>query len=134
MAINNDVKLEGRIVSDAQTKSLPSGLTVATFTLAVDRPFRKDKEKEVDYLDCQLFGKRADALKDRLTKGAPVKVTGVLRQDRWKDKETQKTRSKIVINVDDIDVRKAYSGKATENRSPQEQVASSSKPEEDIPF
>ena len=92
----------GRLTRDAETQYTGGGMCIAEFSLANNYRKKSGDEwvDEVNYFDVVLFGKRAEALSQYLTKGTQLAVSGSLRQDRW-EKDGQK-RSKVVIVANDI--------------------------------
>ena len=64
----------GYLGRDAETKFMPSGDPVANFSIGVSTG-TKDQQKTL-WVDCALFGKRAEALGQYLVKGTPVTVCG----------------------------------------------------------
>ena len=97
----NHVVVIGRCVKQPDlVKKGPSGVSVLTFTLAVNRDFfKKDTEEwveEVSFIDFTIFGKTAENNHKWLTKGKLVSVEGYLKQERWKDKDG-KTLSRLKI-------------------------------------
>ena len=77
------------------------GMAVATISIAVNRSRKKGGEyvDEVSYFDVKIYGKTAENLKPYLTKGQQVLIEGMLKQDRWQDKNTGNNMSKIYINA-----------------------------------
>ena len=102
----NKVILTGNLTRDPELRSTPSGTSVLSFSVAVnDR--RKNAstgewEDVPNYIDCNLFGSRADALVKYLSKGSKVGVDGKLRWSQW-EKDGQK-RSKVDVTVDNIEL------------------------------
>jgi len=85
----NQVVLVGRLVRDAEIKFTPSGVCLASISIANNQS-KKNGDQWVDeahYFDVQLWGKPAENLKPYLLKGKQIAVSGQLRQSRWKDKE-----------------------------------------------
>jgi single stranded DNA-binding protein len=76
---------------------------VAEFSIAVNRPIRKDDgsfEDSLDgFFDCQLYGDVAFALKESCSKGSEVQVTGSLHQRKWKVGEGAGARTASKIEV-----------------------------------
>lgn len=106
MSINN-VTISGNLTRDPQLRGTTSGFSVLNFSVAVnDR--RKNKEGEWEsypnFIDCVVIGKRADALNKILEKGMKVCVTGKLHYSSWEDKDTKKTRSKIDVTADEVEI------------------------------
>lgn len=97
----NHVDVIGRCVKQPDlVKKGPSGVSVLTFTLAVNRDFfKKDTEEwieEVSFIDLTIFGKTAENMHKHLTKGKLVSVEGYFKQERWQDKDG-KTLSRLKI-------------------------------------
>ena len=69
------IALAGNIGRDAETRTVGSE-TVTNFSLAVEE--RRGQERRTIWFDCALWGKRGEALKSYLTKGAKVSVCGEL--------------------------------------------------------
>ena len=106
MSINN-VTISGNLTRDPQLRGTTSGFSVLNFSVAVnDR--RKNKEGEWEsypnFVDCVVIGKRADALSKILEKGMKVCVTGKLHYSSWEDKDTKKTRSKLDVTADEVEI------------------------------
>lgn len=113
MSINN-VSITGNLTRDAELRSTASGTPVLSFAIAVnDR--RKNAsgqwEDVPNFFECAMFGSRAAALSDILTKGMKVAVAGKLRYSSW-EKSGQK-HSKVDIIAQEIELM--------QNRRPQQQ-------------
>ena len=65
----NNIVLLGRLTKDADIRSTQSGKVVASFTLAVDRPYTQNGKREVDFIACQIWGKSAEVLGKSVHKG-----------------------------------------------------------------
>ncbi len=82
----NSVVLIGRLTKDPEVRYIPeSQNAVATFTMAVDRPF--SKEKQADFIRITVFGKTAENCERFLTKGKLVAVSGRIQTGSYKNKE-----------------------------------------------
>ena len=105
----NSVVLVGRITKDVGSDErsfsyIGNGTAKATVNLAVNRSVKKgDKwEDETSFIDVVIWGKLAENLKPRLTKGKQISVMGFLKQDRW-EKDGQK-QSKIYVNAEQVEI------------------------------
>lgn len=98
----NAVTLVGRIVRDVEAKTLPSGASVAEFSIASNYSVKRGEqwEEAASFFDCVMFGKRAEALAKYLVKGKQIGISGELRQERW-EKDGQK-HSRVKVHVSDI--------------------------------
>mgnify|MGYP001545204588 CR=1 FL=1 len=73
----NRVVLVGRLTKDPEYRSTPSGVSVATFTLAVNRTFTNAQgEREADFINCVVFRRQAENVNNYLSKGSLAGVDG----------------------------------------------------------
>lgn len=73
----NNVVLVGRLTKDADLKYTQSNIAVATFTLAVNRPFKNEAgEREADFINCVIWRQAAENLANWAKKGALIGITG----------------------------------------------------------
>ena len=93
----NNVTIIGRLTADPVTKYLPSGSAVVEFSIANNYYVSTKDTTEVNYFDVVAFGKMAETVGKYLTKGKQVAISGTLRQERWQDKDTNASRSKVRI-------------------------------------
>ena len=94
----NNVVIAGRITKDIEIRQFDNS-SVGRFTLAVERPKYKDKEKETDFIECSMWN--ADKLAQYLTKGKPIAVVGSIQTRTWDDKDGNKRKS-VEVKVDRI--------------------------------
>ena len=95
----NSVTILGRLTKDAETRQAGQ-TTVTNFTVAVDRPYTKDGgEKKTDFINCQLWGKRGEVLKQYTAKGDRVLITGELRVDSYTNKDGKQVYSTYVFGT-----------------------------------
>lgn len=103
----NSVSVTGNLTRDPELKATAGGTGVLSMGVAVNER-RKDPETGEwgdypSYVDCVVFGNRAEALARILAKGAKVAVHGRLRQDRWQDQDGR-NRSRIEVVADEVDL------------------------------
>jgi single-strand DNA-binding protein len=79
-----NVTIAGGLGKDADLRTTQNGDKVLGFSVAVDD--RNGKEKTTIWFDCSLFGKRAEALAQYLTKGTRVAVSGDLGKREYEGK------------------------------------------------
>ena len=73
----NKVVLIGRLTKDPELKFTPgTGTAVATFTVAVDRKFSKDGQKEADFIPIVVWGKTAESCANYTAKGKLIGISG----------------------------------------------------------
>lgn len=95
----NQVILMGRLTRDPETRTTPSGKSVTSFSIAVDRVGQDD---QADFFDVTAWEKTGELVQQYLSKGRRVLVQGRLRQDSWEDKETGKKRSRVEVTATDV--------------------------------
>ena len=93
----NSITIAGQLGRDAETRFLPDGTPVASFSVADSQ----GREKPTIWWNCQLFGKRGESLAQYLTKGQSVTVTGNVTEREWADNNGQKRKS-MDVRVNDI--------------------------------
>lgn len=93
----NKVILMGRLVRDPEIRAVGNGTNAANFTLAVERDYAKDGQKETDFIDCVAFRQTADFISKYFTKGRMMAVSGRLQLRNWTDKEGNKRRNAEII-------------------------------------
>lgn len=94
----NSVILIGRLTRDPELRYTSSGVAVASFTLAVERPFSNEKnQREVDFIDIVVWRKLAEVCANHLGKGRLVNVTGSLRIRSYDGSDGQKRKAAEVV-------------------------------------
>lgn len=85
----NKVVIMGRLTRDPELRYTQSEIPVARFSLAVDRNYSKDKEKETDFFDVVAWRNQAEFVSKYFSKGQLVCVEGRLQRRSWTDKNNQ---------------------------------------------
>ncbi len=94
----NKIVLIGRLTRDPELRYVPSGAPVASFTLAVDRPFANQQgERETDFIDIVAWRKLAEQAQQHLSKGRLVAVEGRLQIRSYETQDGQKRRVAEVV-------------------------------------
>lgn len=92
----NQCTIVGRLVADPESRQTPSGKSVCSIRVAVDR---KGREKETDFFSCTAFGQQGDALTEYAQKGRLIGIVGKIQLDQYVNKEGVKQQSvKIMID------------------------------------
>lgn len=104
MSINR-VVISGNLTRDPELRSTSGGTQVLSFGVAVNDRRRNQQTGEWEdypnFIDCTMFGARAEALSRYLSKGTKVAIEGKLRWSQW-ERDGQK-RSKIEVIVDELE-------------------------------
>ncbi len=119
MSINR-VVISGNLTRDPELRSTSSGIPVLSMGVAVNDRRKNSQTGEwedyANFIDCTMFGTRAQSLSNYLTKGAKVSIEGKLRWSQW-EREGQK-RSKIEIIVDELEFMSSrYNNNGAQSRS-----------------
>lgn len=93
----NNVILIGRLTRNPELRYTTSQMAVATFTLAIDRPTKADREKETDFPRIKAFGKTAENCEKYLAKGRMVAVQGSIQTGSYEDKDGKRVYTTDVI-------------------------------------
>lgn len=105
MSINR-VNISGHLTRDPELRMTPKGTQVLSFGIAVnDRRLNRETNQWEDYpnfVECTMFGTRAEAVGRIVRKGMKVSIDGKLRFNQWETKDGQK-RSRLTVVVDTID-------------------------------
>jgi single-strand DNA-binding protein len=125
----NKCILIGRLTKDPDLRYTQSGTAVATFTLAVDRAF--SKEKETDFIPCVVWQKQAENCANYIGKGSLVAVSGRIQVRSYEAKDGGKRWVTEIIaeQVKFLDRRGSVSGGRTEQIGEEVEFDDS-----DIPF
>ena len=97
--IMNQIIIMGRMTRDPELRQTPNGVSVASFTLAVDRGFtpKDGGERQTDFIDVVAWRNTAEFVSKYFVKGQMTAVVGRLQLRDWTDKEGNKRRSAEVI-------------------------------------
>lgn len=105
MSINR-VNITGNLTRDPELRATAGGTQILSFGVAVNdrrkNPQTGAWEDVPNFVDCIVFGQRAEAVSHFISKGSKVAIEGKLRYSAWETKEGQR-RSKLEVIVDEID-------------------------------
>ena len=87
---------------------------IASFSVAVNRKFKRDNEPEADFFNCTAFGKQAEFIEKYLKKGTKILLSGRLQNDNYTNKEGQKVYG-VKVMVEEIEF--AESKNAAQNNN-----------------
>lgn len=102
----NKVIVSGNLTRDPELRNTAGGMAVLGFGVAVNDRVKNQQtgewEDRPNFIDCAMFGKRAESVQRFLGKGSKVAIEGKLRWSSW-EKDGQK-RSKVEVVVDEIEL------------------------------
>ncbi|MDO4854224.1 MAG: single-stranded DNA-binding protein [Coriobacteriia bacterium] len=116
----NKVLISGNLTRDPELRSTASGTSVLSFGVAVNDRRRNQQTGEWEdypnFIDCTMFGNRAESVSRFISKGSKVAIEGKLRWSQW-ERDGQR-RSKIEVIVDEIEFMSSRNGAAPANGAP----------------
>lgn len=128
----NNVVIMGRLTKDPELKTTQSGLSVVSFTVAVDRNCQKDGERRADFLNVVAWRQTAEFVEKYFMKGSMIAVQGSIQTRKYEDKNGNK-RTAVEIVADNV----SFCGSKTENGKPKLNVSNDDFEEignDDLPF
>lgn len=132
----NKAILIGRLAKEPESKSTPSGVSVCTFTLAVDRRFKQEGQQQADFIPIVTWRGQADNCAKYLHKGSQVAVCGSIQTRTYDDKNGNKAYT-TEVNAEEVQFLSKSNNEATE--APQGysgafEAQTESVEDEEIPF
>jgi single-strand DNA-binding protein len=135
----NKVLISGNLTRDPELRATASGMPVLGLGVAVnDRRKNQSTGEWEDYpnfIDCTMFGTRAESVSRFLSKGSKVTIEGKLRWSQW-ERDGQK-RSKIEVIIDEIEFLSPRDGGAPAAQHKEAEIPPAPEVtvyDEDIPF
>ena len=109
----NHIVLMGRLTRDPELRRTNSGVSVASFSLAVDRDYKGDGERETDFIQCVAWRGSAEFVSKHFAKGQMAVVSGRLQIRKWTDDKGNKRENAEVL------VENVYFGESKKSRGEQ---------------
>ena len=130
----NKAILMGRLVRDPEVRS--GEMTVARYTLAVDRRFKREGEPSADFINCVAFGKSGEFAEKYLKKGTKVAVVGRIQTGSYTNKEGQKVfTTDVIVEEQEFAESKASGSGTAQTAAPVDNFANiSADIDEELPF
>ena len=97
----NQVTLMGNLTRDPDLRQIPSGQSVCSFSLALNRSFKGSDgnwQEAVDYVDVTAWGPLGERVAQYVTKGRPVLVSGRLQSRQWEQDGVKRNKLEVVAN------------------------------------
>lgn len=86
----NKIILGGRLTSDPELKTTQSGISVCSFSVAVNRRTKPGMEQQTDFFNVTAWRQTADFVSRYFHKGSSICIVGVLQTSNWTDQNGQK--------------------------------------------
>ena len=97
MASFNKVILIGNMTADPELKQTQGGLSVCSFSIAVNRRFKTEGQQDCDFINIVAWRQQAEFVTRYFKKGQPILVCGRLENREWTDKNGSKRISTEII-------------------------------------
>lgn len=97
----NTVILMGRLTADPELKKTPSGVSVTTFTVAVERSYAKHGERQTDFIDIVAWRSTAEFVSKYFRKGQMIAAQGSIQTRTYEDKQGNK-RKVVEVQADKV--------------------------------
>ena len=95
----NLVVLTGRLTADPELKKTPNGVSVTSFTVAVDRPYRSGEERQTDFINIVAWRQTAEFITKYFNKGSLIGIEGSIQTRKYTDKNgNNRTAFEVVAN------------------------------------
>nr|DAM44133.1 MAG TPA: Single strand binding protein [Caudoviricetes sp.]DAP68438.1 MAG TPA: Single strand binding protein [Caudoviricetes sp.] len=129
----NKVILIGRLVADPEIRYTQSGKAVASYRLAVDRPFKQDGQQEADFINCVAWGKTGEFAGNYLRKGTKIAVEGRIQTGSYEKDGVKHYTTDIVVDRHEF-CESRSSGQAATANSNAGQAFTDMDDDGDLPF
>lgn len=93
----NNVTLVGRLTKAPEVRYTDGGSSIARFTVACDRRFKKEGQQDADFISCIAFGKTAEFVEKYFDKGQRIGLTGRIQTGSYENKDGNKVYTTDVI-------------------------------------
>ena len=131
----NLITIHGRLTADPELKQTQSGVSVCTFTVAVDRSYSKGEDKITDFFTVVCWRGLADMVSKYFCKGKEIIVSGEMQSRKWQDNDGNNRVSwEIQANTVDFCGSKGNNTPSAENATQTDFVPIEDESEDDLPF
>ncbi len=117
----------GRLTRNVESKVTggEKSITIANFSIAITRDYKKDGEPDADFFNCVAFGKTAEFIQEYFSKGQQICVEGKIKNSTYENKEgVKKNKSEVLVD------RGYFAGSSKNNETNQD----TNSKEDDVPF
>ena len=99
----NHITIMGRLTRDPELRTTQSGVSVTSFTVAVDRDFggRDGGDRQTDFIDCVAWRSTGEFVSKYFHKGSMIVVSGRLQSRKWQDRDGN-NRTNWEVNADNV--------------------------------
>lgn len=129
----NNVVLMGRLTAAPEMKTTQNGISVLSFTLAIDRRFQQaGAEKQTDFINCVAWRQTAEFISKYFSKGDQIAVTGEIQTRKYEYEGQNRTATEIIVN--NASFCGGKNNNATENEENTPAGFTAADTDDDLPF
>lgn len=111
--------LIGRICAEPEIRYTQTGKAVASYRIAVDRPYKKDSQAESDFINCVAWGSNGEFAEKYLHKGMKIAIEGRIQTRTYDDKDGKKVYvTEVVVDHHEFCEKKADGGNSSGGYAP----------------
>ena len=118
----NKVIFMSRLTRDPEVRYSQgqNSMAIASFSIAVNRKFKREGEPDADFFNCTAFGKQAEFVEKYLKQGTKVLITGRVQNDNYTNKEGQKVYGTriMVEEIEFAESKAASESSGTQTNTP----------------
>ena len=119
----NKVIVIGRLTRDPEIRyGQANGTAIASYSLAVNRRFKRDGEPDADFFNCVCFGKNAEFVEKYLVQGSKIAIVGSIQNENYTNKDGQKVYSTKII-VDEMEFAESKGSGSQQSARPNPSAA-----------
>lgn len=130
MASLNKVILMGNMTRDTELRQTASGVSVCSFSIAVNRPYKSGEQQAVDFVDCVAWRQAAEFVSRYFRKGSSIIIDGHIETRSYTDRAGNK-RTAVEIIVDEASFG---ANKATESENSAPSAQTAAQPTDNTPY
>lgn len=113
----NKAILMGRLTKDVEIRQTPNGVSVARFTLAVNRRFAKEGQQQADFINCVAWRQTGEFIARYFQKGSMIAVVGSIQSRSWDGQDGKKQyATEVVVDEAYFTGSKAGSGQYNQTK------------------
>lgn len=126
----NKVILGGRLTGDVELKATPQGVSVCSFSIAVNRRTSKEQEQQADFINCVAWRSTAEFISKYFKKGSSISIVGSIQTRSWTDNNGN-NRYATEVKADEAYFVDGKNDNQAQQATPQFEEVN---PDDDIPF
>ena len=132
----NSVQLIGRLTRDPEVRYTDGGVSIARFSLAVERRLKQENGADADFINIVSFGKTAEFIEKYFHKGMKVALNGRIQTGSYTDKDGKKVYTTDVIaeNVEFCESKQSNTPEAKDSNSNNDFLNVPEEINEELPF